>query len=620
MRIVALKHKALAVLAALIALSALGGPSTASAAGTSVTPSPSSIIVFPGTWFDSGVTLAQDVQASSSHTSILISDMSLLREGWTVIVGADYLPEGGPNPDREHMLIEHLTDGGFGNPDTMVVQRGVNGTPKFHASGGMVRAHAVTVGIYAKDVTDTDGLGAFQVYMTLPPGVELIKMTGETAWLGSTDRVVYPCDPVLIGDTWQVTCSTSDFTVTPETGARCTNAIDDDADTVVNDGCPAAGPTTPETGAQCANASDDDADTVVNDGCPAAGPPAPETGAQCADAIDDDADGAVNDGCPQEGTEPETANQCVNAIDDDDDTVVNDGCPAEGPPTPETGAQCVNASDDDADTVVNDGCPVAGPPTSETGAQCGNKLDDDADTLVNDGCPAAPDPETGVQCANAIDNDADTVVNDGCPAAGEHSLGPKGSGLIAKVTLLPSEDIGTRTVSLGAQLVDTPGNVIPATVEDLKIAVLYCPDANLDGKVNSGDSGMIRKNFLDKGVDSGATLVNQVDASQTNMGISDQSLLLPILPNNTISIDAEQMTLQALQEGTPDDTMTVARAIYYSPATPHNAGAHIYRATSGGIDGKMGYTRPRDVNRDGSINAGDTGIVARAFGMSCPVP
>jgi acyl-homoserine lactone acylase PvdQ len=61
---------------------------------------------------------------------------------------------------------------------------------------------------------------------------------------------------------------------------------------------PSAGgqPGVAESGAQCANAVDDDGDGVVNDGCPAVG--APEVLTQCTNATDDDGDGAVNDGCP----------------------------------------------------------------------------------------------------------------------------------------------------------------------------------------------------------------------------------------------------------------------------------------------------------------------------------
>ncbi len=57
----------------------------------------------------------------------------------------------------------------------------------------------------------------------------------------------------------------------PEAGAECVagNAVDDDSDDFVNDGCLAVG--TAESGAQCANATDDDADgNNINDGCPTA--------------------------------------------------------------------------------------------------------------------------------------------------------------------------------------------------------------------------------------------------------------------------------------------------------------------------------------------------------------
>lgn len=51
---------------------------------------------------------------------------------------------------------------------------------------------------------------------------------------------------------------------------------------------------TAESGAQCSNTTDDDADTLVNDGCAAQA--APEVG--CLNNVDDDNDGKVNDGCP----------------------------------------------------------------------------------------------------------------------------------------------------------------------------------------------------------------------------------------------------------------------------------------------------------------------------------
>lgn len=74
------------------------------------------------------------------------------------------------------------------------------------------------------------------------------------------------------------TLSTPNCSFAAETGSQCTNAIDDDGDGVVNEGCPAVGPDTdgdgnpdPEnegaTPGQCKNATDDDSDGTVNDGC-----------------------------------------------------------------------------------------------------------------------------------------------------------------------------------------------------------------------------------------------------------------------------------------------------------------------------------------------------------------
>jgi hypothetical protein len=59
---------------------------------------------------------------------------------------------------------------------------------------------------------------------------------------------------------------------TPESGVDCTDAVDDDDDSYVNDGCPQVGATS-EAGAQCANSTNEDAgdDGIVNDGCPARG-------------------------------------------------------------------------------------------------------------------------------------------------------------------------------------------------------------------------------------------------------------------------------------------------------------------------------------------------------------
>jgi hypothetical protein len=104
----------------------------------------------------------------------------------------------------------------------------------------------------------------------------------------------------------------------------CYDAIDDDGDTVVNDGCPTV-EDSGEGGAFCANATDDDGDTVPNDGCTIVG--VTEWTNPCANAADEDNDGWTNDGCPEVAPVIESLAECSNAADDDGDTVVNDGCP-----------------------------------------------------------------------------------------------------------------------------------------------------------------------------------------------------------------------------------------------------------------------------------------------------
>jgi hypothetical protein len=207
----------------------------------------------------------------------------------------------------------------------------------------------------------------------------------------------------------------------PETNAWCANAVDDDGDTVVNDGCSTIGEE-PET-QRCLNANDDDplddalpGATVTNDGCPVAGslPENDGMGHCLNNYIDDD---PANDGYP---TPPR----------------VNDGCypGGEGSVQVEGGALCDNATSDDMrdDAVgggqkVNDGCPTVGA-SAESGAQCDNASNDDPadDTKVNDGCYpggfGGAEPELN-ECDGATDDDVDGYANDGCPAVGGPPIG-----------------------------------------------------------------------------------------------------------------------------------------------------------------------------------------------------
>ena len=131
---------------------------------------------------------------------------------------------------------------------------------------------------------------------------------------------------------------------------KCQNAIDDDGDTNVNDGCPTVGALAENPA--CVNAVDDDdaddPDDRVNDGCPLKG-----AFADC----DSNTDGDCAD-----GVEPTLCQEAVTGIDNDGDTRVNDGCPING--TLAENPSCANDIDDDAadDPVdtVNDGCPIKG--------------------------------------------------------------------------------------------------------------------------------------------------------------------------------------------------------------------------------------------------------------------
>jgi hypothetical protein len=50
----------------------------------------------------------------------------------------------------------------------------------------------------------------------------------------------------------------------------------------------------------------------------------------CADAVDNNGNGLVNEGCPQVGPGAEGGSACLDAVDSDGDGAVNDGCPALG--------------------------------------------------------------------------------------------------------------------------------------------------------------------------------------------------------------------------------------------------------------------------------------------------
>jgi hypothetical protein len=226
----------------------------------------------------------------------------------------------------------------------------------------------------------------------------------------------------------------------------------------VNDGCPK-------------KATNDDLpdDFVINDGCLAVGPA--ETGAACTNNIDDDADTTVNDGCDQVGsvaevgpqcTDPETGLQCDNALDDDGDTTVNDGCPAIGQPER---PDCINAIDDDGDSY-GDACDNCRTTTSEDQTNTDrNVLDAGGAWLQIGGKNAWYSDPLGDVCDSDDDNDfySDTIETylstnplDNCPKAGGPGTGGDSWVLDVNVTsdLSVTGDVFSYVGRIGA----TPGS------------------------------------------------------------------------------------------------------------------------------------------------------------------
>lgn len=191
--------KLVGVLAFMVGVLALGEgtPHPAYAAATWITPSPVNTFIVNGVMYGSGATLTEAISGQPNYVNIHISDQTYLREGWVVKV------------DHEKMLVRDLIEGGVGNPDTMVVFRGWEGTySAAHAQNGVIKGPTVTVDIWAKDVSDPYGVGAFQVQVTLPENLEMIKFVSQTSWLSSTGRVASCLGSQLGPRSWEVHCST----------------------------------------------------------------------------------------------------------------------------------------------------------------------------------------------------------------------------------------------------------------------------------------------------------------------------------------------------------------------------------------------------------------------------
>jgi len=146
--------------------------------------------------------------------------------------------------------------------------------------------------------------------------------------VSNSDQAKHDSDPY--GDACDPDDDNDGFVDTKETTAgsdslnvKCykDNAVDDDSDGKVNDGCPMMSGAS-ETGTQCANATDDDGDTWVNDGCPQVGTKSESNTPELCDGVDNDGDTVVDEGYPD--TNPGGPKDCLDPlVDTDHDGTVN---------------------------------------------------------------------------------------------------------------------------------------------------------------------------------------------------------------------------------------------------------------------------------------------------------
>ena len=207
---------------------------------------------------------------------------------------------------------------------------------------------------------------------------------------------------------------------------------------------------TAESGAQCNNALDDDADTLVNDGCPASG--AAEVG--CLNNADDDNDGTLNDGCPSSS---QVANGTYHA-------------------TFTVDAICIGNTDADGDGWCSTSTPAGG---GFTVALPADPNDNDATKtpeayallfpfpIAHSGAGSSPaDREPAQVCNDGVDNDGDTqidLLDSGCKPPSSLTLAPNdtdGDGWTDEEEIYLGTDALGRCEKKGPALsTDWPGDV-----------------------------------------------------------------------------------------------------------------------------------------------------------------
>lgn len=273
------------------------------------------------------------LQTSGATTSSAITDPGTTQTGGTFqagTTGIEFLRVGmviqildTPAANSELMLITGLTEGGL-SPDTITVNRGT--VAGF--SGAGVVAHATGKAILrninflpvnisnvttesggnltvALDAAEFEASGA-RVAESLDGSNTLFRVdtseplyTGRTLLIQSEKMLIadgLDPDQVAVYPGWQLNSGGTVAVATDEhlVAGKCANAVDDDGDGKINDGCPAAG------------------DFVV----------VAEAGAECNDAVDQNSFDTAGTGYEDDdGVAPSN-----EQFEDGDSAKVNDGC------------------------------------------------------------------------------------------------------------------------------------------------------------------------------------------------------------------------------------------------------------------------------------------------------
>jgi hypothetical protein len=247
--------------------------------------------------------------------------------------------------------------------------------------------------------------------------------------------------------TGQEICTTGNWTgcTAPTIGTEICNGKDDDCDGVCDGlqaGCSEVnGNCNPSTASSCPQTD--------SPGDPGHWPTADLGESNCADAIDNDLDGLINDGCAVVGT-AETA--CNDAMDNDADGTINDGCPVPSLPIQQnicrpgtrTCPQLCNLAGNQYASCSGEVKPLATDPCNGLDDDCDNKIDEGfvpADCSTNCGigqtscvngqitCNSTPS-NTDNTCNN-VDDDCDGLIDENWICANPvNGLCPCGSGMV----------------------------------------------------------------------------------------------------------------------------------------------------------------------------------------------